>query len=79
MNEKRKGKGVRTWEDSGRYEGDWEDNYENGLGIMVFTDGTSYNGQRKGGLFHGDGVFKFADGTERRGIWKYHKNIRWLE
>lgn len=40
-----------TWNDGGRYEGEWENDTRSGQGKMTYTDGTVKEGQWKDGEF----------------------------
>ena len=43
--EKKNGKGVYTWPDGHRYEGQWKDDVKDGNGIETLTDGERYEGE----------------------------------
>ena len=43
-NDKQEGKGIETWPDGARYEGDYVDGRKHGKGILNFADGSRYEG-----------------------------------
>ena len=60
---KREGKGTLTYKDnSGYYEGEWQQDVCHGHGTMKYKDGSVYEGSFFNGLPHGHGLLKYADG-----------------
>ena len=55
------GKGVFTWTDGRRYEGDFVKDKREGQGVMSWPDGRKYEGRWKHGRQHGDGIFMNAE------------------
>jgi len=53
---KRTGKGVMTWSDGDRYEGEWNENGANGKGQYKFANGSWQNGTFLDGKLHGRGT-----------------------
>ena len=45
------------------YEGNFEDNEENGHGKMTYVRGEVYDGEWKNGMREGHCTYRFADGT----------------
>lgn len=62
------GKGVFTWLDGRRYEGEYKNDKKEGFGVFLFRDGRVYEGEWKNGKQHGRGVFKKKN-VSREGIW----------
>jgi hypothetical protein len=46
-NNKKHGKGIYTFPDGSKYDGDWEDNKKHGKGIFTWFDGSKYEGYYK--------------------------------
>ena len=68
---KMQGKGVFTWEDGRRYEGEYFNDLKHGKGKYSWPDGRVYDGSWVDGLMDGFGVYKSAgpNGKERLGEW----------
>ena len=41
------GKGIMSYADGDKYDGDWKDGKKNGKGIMSYADGEKYDGDWK--------------------------------
>ena len=54
-------KGLYTWLDGRRYEGDWLDNNMHGKGIYTWKDGRKYEGEYINDKKHGHGIYIWAD------------------
>ena len=55
------GKGVKTWGNGQKYEGDWRDGKKLGKGVeTLFDGGRKYDGEWKDGKRHGRGVMTCA-------------------
>lgn len=52
------------------YEGEWANDYMNGLGQKWFYDGSTYNGNFVNGIINGQGVMIFKNKTAYEGIWE---------
>ncbi len=63
------GRGVCTWTDGERYEGEFRDGKQHDYGVDAFVDGDWYDGEWHDGEQHGRGVFRFADGRVFDGAW----------
>ena len=57
------------------WEGEIENNLQNGFGTYTHTNGTIYVGQYVDGLREGNGTWTLYDGSKFVGIWK--DNRRW--
>ena len=44
------------------YEGNWENDIQNGKGIMYYKNGDIYNGFFKNGEINGNGIYKWKNG-----------------
>ncbi|GHU28950.1 2-isopropylmalate synthase [Bacilli bacterium] len=61
------GKGVRTYKNGDKYEGEWKDGKKEGKGVMTYADGRVYDGEWKGGNRNGQGTLTFKDGQTYTG------------
>ena len=64
---RRHGRGVTTYADGSRYEGDFVDGKEHGRGAMTWANGNRYEGDFVDGERAGRGVFTWADGGRYEG------------
>ena len=56
------GKGVFTWTDGRKYEGDYLNDNKEGFGTFWWPDGKIYKGNWKGGKQDGEGIYTSASG-----------------
>mmetsp|Transcript_25251 Transcript_25251/g.45427 ORF Transcript_25251/g.45427 Transcript_25251/m.45427 type:complete len:390 (-) Transcript_25251:1767-2936(-) len=63
------GSGTVTWENGGKYDGEWVDGKANGHGIMNYGNGDKYDGGWKDGCRFGQGTHDFKDGGVYEGQW----------
>jgi len=54
--------GIWTFDDGGKYVGEWKDSKQNGKGTSTNTAGFKYVGEHKDGKIHGQGTLFFPDG-----------------
>ena len=74
------GKGVYTWADGRKYEGDYLNDRKHGFGSYVWADGRQYVGEWLNGKQHGEGKYKQANGQGfKTGVWQDGKRVQWLE
>jgi hypothetical protein len=71
------GKGVFTWPDGRKYEGEYLNDKKHGFGIFTFKDGRVYEGEWENGKQHGRGKYKKKK-IMREGIWEYGVRTKWL-
>ena len=64
------GRGTITWENGGRYDGEWCDGKANGHGVMEYANGDRYEGKWKDGCRFGQGTHHFKDGGVYEGQWR---------
>lgn len=68
------GKGMKTWANGDRYEGDFFEDRIEGFGSYVFGRGPwageRYDGEYLAGQRHGHGVYRWATGDVYRGPWR---------
>mmetsp|Transcript_150 Transcript_150/g.380 ORF Transcript_150/g.380 Transcript_150/m.380 type:complete len:417 (-) Transcript_150:451-1701(-) len=64
------GRGTVTWENGGKYEGEWVDGKANGHGVMHYGNGDRYEGHWKDGSRFGMGTHQFKDGGVYEGEWR---------
>ena len=72
------GRGVLTWKDGRKYEGNFKKDKKEGFGVFTFRDGRVYEGQWKDGLQHGKGVLK-KHNVLSEGMWWKGRRIRHCE
>ena len=66
------GRGVETWADGRRYEGDFKNGKKDGEGTFEWPNGNKYVGSWKNGKQHGIGVWISSEEggmTKRQGEW----------
>jgi Uncharacterized protein conserved in bacteria len=73
------GKGVYTWKDGRRYEGEYQHDKKHGHGVYTWADGRKYDGPWAYGKQHGKGKYILPDGTVRIGLWDNGKRTKWLD
>ncbi len=73
------GKGVYTWNDGRKYEGEYLYDKKHGRGLYTWADGRKYDGEWAHGRQHGKGKYVMPDGTARVGIWEEGKRTEWLD
>ena len=60
------GRGVETWNDGRRYEGEFKNGKKDGEGNFEWGNGNKYIGSWRGGKQHGIGIWvSNKDGTKR--------------
>jgi hypothetical protein len=71
------GKGLKTWANGDRYEGDFYEERIEGFGTYTFGRGPwageTYTGEYVGGRRHGHGVYRWASGDLYSGPW--HEDV----
>jgi len=63
------GRGIRSYPDGQRYEGDWRDGRRNGQGTVKWPDGDTYVGGFKDDKASGTGTLTISNGTTFTGTW----------
>ena len=61
------GKGVYTWPDGRKYDGDYVDNKMHGKGVYTWPDGAKYDGDFVDDKIHGKGVYTWPNGRKYDG------------
>lgn len=51
-------KGVETWSDGSKYEGDYKDGKKEGIGTYQWIDGSKYNGTWENNKINGKVIIK---------------------
>ena len=74
------GKGIFTWPDGRKYEGDYKDDKKEGYGIFEWTDGKKYRGYWLNGKQNGEGEF-YNDKTKtwKKCLIQNGKKIKWID
>ena len=69
------GRGVTTWADGRRYDGEWLKGVFAGLGTCIWSNSDRYEGEWRDGFAHGLGCYTFANGDIFEGLFfqdKFH-------
>ena len=56
------GKGIYTWPDGRKYEGEYKDDKKDGEGVYTWPDGKKYDGGWKDSKQHGEATFTNTKG-----------------
>ena len=62
------GKGLFSWPDGRKYDGEYLNDKKHGFGIFTFKDGRVYEGEWENGKQHGRGRYKKKN-LVKEGIW----------
>ena len=74
------GKGIFTWPDNRKYNGDYYNDKKDGFGTFEWADGRKFAGYWKNGKQNGEGEFYNPETREtKKGIWENGKRIKWIE
>ena len=72
------GNGTYTWPDGAYYQGEFQEDRENGQGLYHFSNGDRYRGAFLNGRLHGNGTYTWASGTvfvgEHVQVWVHGRN-----
>ena len=80
MDNNMEGKGVYTWADGRRYQGEYFKDKKHGFGKYTWADGRCYEGQWGNGKQHGEGKYTTQSGkVSRVGQWNEGKREKWLD
>ena len=60
-------RGIKTFDDGARYEGELRDGEPHGEGVMIWPDGARYVGEFRAGREHGQGIMTMPDGERYEG------------
>ncbi len=73
------GRGIETWADGRKYEGDFKNGKKDGEGNFEWPNGIKYIGSWRQGKQHGIGIlYNPEDGQKRQGEWVQGKRLRWI-
>lgn len=72
------GRGLYTWKNGRKYEGEYVHDKKHGFGIYSWTDGRKYEGYWQNSKQHGMGKYILPDGSSRVGVWENGERIKWL-
>jgi hypothetical protein len=78
LNGKMHYRGIYSWPDGRKYEGEYLDDKKDGFGIFTFADGKKYEGYWVDGKQHGIGRYTSLDGSVRWGKWENGKRKEWI-
>ena len=73
------GKGVRTWPDGRRYEGEFVNGNFHGQSVETSPDGSRYEGEYRDGKLHGQGVYTWPSGSLYEGEWRDGEKWKGIE
>ena len=74
------GKGIFTWPDGRKYEGDYKDDKKEGYGIFEWNDGKKYRGYWLNGKQNGEVEFYNSNTkTWKKCLVQNGKKIKWLD
>jgi len=65
--------GIYTYDDGGKYVGEWKDNKKHGQGTYSWPSGSSYVGNWKDNKKHGQGTYTYQSGASYVGEYKNGK------
>jgi len=71
----KEGRGVFTYADGTRWEGEFKDGIPEGAGTCYYADGTKYVGRFEKHAPHGEGIMYYKDGRLTAAIWEYGRPI----
>jgi hypothetical protein len=69
------GRGIYTWPDGRKYDGEWKEGKQEGHGVHTWPDGRKYDGEWKEGKLDGRGVLTLPNGARYDGEWKDGKRV----
>ena len=72
------GKGMYSWADGRKYEGEFLRDKKHGYGIYTWPDGRRFEGNWRNGKQDGKSKY-FSKGRIQVGIWKEGVRTEWLE
>lgn len=72
------GKGVMTWPDGRKYDGDFFMNMMQGSGVYHWPNGRIYEGEFYNNKQHGTGIFNNGRGIQKAGQWSEGVRTEWL-
>jgi len=72
-------KGVYTWADGRKYEGEYINDKKDGYGVYTWADGRKYQGYWRNGKQSGKGKYISLDGSVKWGLWEDGKRKEWIE
>ncbi len=72
------GKGLYTWGDGRKYEGEYLNDKKHGFGKYVWADGRAYIGYWGNGKQSGYGKYILTDKSASIGLWSKGKRVKWI-
>ena len=72
-------RGIYSWKDGRKYEGEYQYDKKQGFGIYLWIDGRRYEGYWANGKQHGKGKYIQVDNSFKLGVWDDGKRIKWVE
>ncbi len=74
------GRGIETWADGRRYEGDFKNGKKDGEGTFEWPNNIKYIGSWANGKQHGTGIlYDTRENTKKQGEWNSGKRVRWVQ
>jgi hypothetical protein len=75
------GRGIFTWPDGRKYEGEYYNDKKHGVGTYTWADGKRYEGEWQNGRQNGSGIMYTPEngGKGRTGQWFQGKRVKWSD
>ena len=72
------GKGVYSWPDGRKYDGEYQDDMKHGLGTYTWPDGKKYVGGWFESKQHGEATIYNTKGQSKSGLWENGERVKWF-
>ena len=74
------GKGVFSWPDGRKYEGEYLNDLKHGQGKFEWPSGKMYDGSWADGKQDGPGIYRARENDKlREGVWEKGQRVKWIE
>ena len=74
------GRGIETWNDGRKYEGDFKNGKKDGAGTFEWPNASKYIGAWRDDKQHGNGIYvNPKDNSKRQGTWVNGKRHTWVK
>ena len=70
---------IMTYNDDGKYEGEFRDGKRHGKGVVIYPNGDKYDGEWEAGKKSGKGVVIYPNGNKYDEEWKDGKRHKGVE
>lgn len=73
------GKGIESWADGRKYDGDFKNGKKDGEGTFEWPNGNKYIGSWRNDKQHGVGIYlNMKEGSKKQGEWVNGKRQQWI-